>query len=90
MTSRQAYICNKYGIHCRPSAIIVKEARQYDGKIRVINSKGRQADARNALGLIGLGILCRETVTIEVEGPDEVSVCDKMVKLFETNFDFQR
>lgn len=90
MTSRQAYITNRYGIHCRPSAIIVKEARKYDARISIIDHNGREADAKNALGLIGLGIVYGETVTIEVEGENEEALCDQMVKLLETNFDFER
>ncbi|MFO7821326.1 MAG: HPr family phosphocarrier protein [Lentisphaeria bacterium] len=90
MTSGKAYICNRYGIHCRPSAIIVKAARKHDATVKIVAEGGQEAEATNALGLIGLGIVCEETVTIEVEGASEEKVCEEMIKLFETNFDFQR
>ena len=90
MTSRKATIRNQYGIHCRPSAVIVSEVKQYDGSVQVTNEAGQKADSRNLLALIGLGITCGQTVTIEVDGPDEEEVADRMVELFETDFDFQR
>ena len=90
MTSRTATVKNEYGIHCRPSAVISQEVRNYPGRITVRTADGREADPRRLLELIALGIHCGETVTIEVEGPDEQQVCDRLVELFETEFDFPR
>ncbi|MCF7854667.1 MAG: HPr family phosphocarrier protein [Candidatus Pacebacteria bacterium] len=90
MTSADAKVINGYGIHCRPTTVIVKEAQQYSADIRVTNPKGEDADCKNMLQLLSLGVQCNDVVTISVSGPDEEEVCDKMVKLFETNFDFER
>ncbi len=90
MFSRTATVRNKYGIHCRPSALIVQAARQYPGEIRVTTPSGQTENAANLLGLISMAIRCGETVTVEVEGPDEEQTCAKMVELFEKDFDFTR
>ncbi|NOY82545.1 MAG: HPr family phosphocarrier protein [Kiritimatiellaeota bacterium] len=90
MFSRTATVRNRYGIHCRPSALIVQAARQYPGEIRVTGPSGRTENAANLLGLISMAIRCGETVTVEVEGPDEEQTCAKMVELFEKDFDFAR
>ena len=90
MTSCQATVKNGYGIHCRPSAVIAKEARSYDGNIQICDEHGNCATAANALELIGLGIHCGQTVTIQVSGTDETVMCKRMTELFETEFDFER
>ena len=85
-----ATVANQYGIHCRPSTLIVKEAQAYPGKITVTVDEGAPTNAKNILGLLGLAITCGKTVTITVAGPDEDLWLDKMVRLFSTDFDFRR
>ena len=90
MISQQATIRNKYGIHCRPAAVIVKEAQAYSGSIRVSRDGSPAADVHTILALLGLGICCGERVTASVDGPDETACCQRFVELFETDFDFPR
>ncbi len=90
MVSKNATITNEYGIHCRPSAVIAKEAQGYPGTIEVRSASNRRADAKSLLTLVGLGARCGDTLTISVSGPDEETMCAKMVDLFETGFDFPR
>jgi phosphotransferase system HPr (HPr) family protein len=90
MTERPATIRNAYGIHVRPSSVIVKAAKEYAGGIEVTSSKGVTVDIKNILGLISLGLTCGQAVTIRVNGPDEEAVAVKMAELFETHFDFPR
>jgi phosphotransferase system HPr (HPr) family protein len=90
MTTASATVRNEYGIHCRPSAVIVKESQKYPGRIEVETAGGHVADAKNMLAVIGLGIACGDRVTIRVEGPDEEVVCKRLVELFQTEFDFPR
>ena len=90
MTLRTAQVRNEYGIHCRPAAIIAKEAQSYGGSIMISNGKSGPVAAKSVMGLISLGIACGQTVKIEVDGPDAESMADTMRELFETNFDFSR
>ena len=91
MSREQATIRNEYGIHCRPSAVIAREAQAYAGTIEVWREGAdSKIDAKSILMIVGLGIRCGETVTIAVTGPDEASMCQRMVELFETDYDFSK
>jgi phosphotransferase system HPr (HPr) family protein len=89
MIRKVATIRNRYGIHCRPSALIVKEMQDYRGTVRIVAASG-EADARSVFGLISLGLEPGAECSIEVEGPDEQQICRQLVELFEKEFDFTR
>jgi phosphotransferase system HPr (HPr) family protein len=85
----KAVIRNAAGIHCRPTAVIVKEARIFDTEtISVIAPSGVHANPVSAIELLSLGLDQGAEVTIEVSGEQAEACCAKMVQLFETNFDF--
>lgn len=87
MQVRRAIIQNAMGIHCRPSAVIVKEFQGYSGVIRISNARG-SCDVSSVLQLISLELYQNSEVQIEVEGENEAAVADRLVQLFETHFDF--
>lgn len=87
MHERTATIQNRAGIHCRPSALIIKSVEDYEGDIRVFNERG-EADLRSIFGLMALAGMQGETVTIQVTGPDEEETCRKLADLFAFEFDF--
>jgi len=87
MVEKTATIRNEHGIHCRPSAVIVKWAQDYSGKIEVIGERGR-TDLQSIMELMSMELFVGSTVVIRVSGEDEENVCDKLVGLFETHFDF--
>lgn len=84
---RTAVIRNEAGIHCRPSACIVKAALSYPGEITVIAPSG-SCDPRSIIALISLGLEKGTEITIRVDGPDEEEQCLRLVELFETHYDF--
>jgi len=87
-----AIIKNNYGIHCRPSALIVSKLQPFDAEIMVsvLGKHPEQVSAKNVLSLIGLGALYQDTVHITVSGENEEEILPKVVELFETNFDFSK
>lgn len=87
MVEMPATIQNSAGIHCRPSACIVKATAAYPGEITVIAPSG-SCDPRSIMALIALGLEQGTQITIRVEGPDEEEQCRRLVELFETHFDF--
>ncbi len=87
MFEATAVVQNKAGIHCRPSAILVKEGMGYPGEILVTAPSGT-CTLTSALELIMLGLECGTEVAIRVDGPDEEAFGKKLVELFETHFDF--
>ncbi len=89
MTELKATIQNEAGIHCRPTAEIVKEAAEYDGTVTVEAASG-SCELGSALELMMLGLEQGAEITIQVDGPSEEETAEKFKKLFETNFDFPR
>ncbi len=87
MVERKAIIRNSAGIHCRPSACIVKAASSYPGQIAVRTPSG-SCDPRSIMALIAMGLDAGAEIVISVEGPDEEAQCGRLVELFETHFDF--
>ena len=83
----KAIVQNTQGIHCRPSALIVKYASDYEGVINVTGERGSTA-LRSIMELMTLELYPGSEVMIEVQGPDDEHVCEELVKLFETHFDF--
>jgi phosphocarrier protein HPr len=83
----QAKIQNMQGIHCRPSAVIVKYVADYEGDIVVTGIKGATA-LRSILELMSLELFPGSDISIRVSGPDEEDFCRDLVALFETHFDF--
>jgi phosphocarrier protein HPr len=87
MFEKTAIVRNEHGIHCRPSAVIVKAAHDFPGTIRVVAGSG-EANLKSLLALVSLGLACGTAVRIRVSGPDEETWCNRMAQLFETHFDF--
>lgn len=89
MTTLSATVCNEFGIHCRPSSMIAREAMDYPGTITVQTDSGA-ANAKSILELVGLAVGRGERVRVCVVGPDEEAVARHFAALFEQHFDFAR
>ncbi len=87
MVEMTATVQNGQGIHCRPSAVIVKYVADYEGDITVNGEKG-ETSLRSILELMTLELFPGSQVTIRVDGPNEETFCRDVVALFETHFDF--
>ena len=87
MTTVKATIRNEAGIHCRPSAAIVKMAGPYPGEITVVSESGR-CDLKSIMGLLSLGLGPGEKISLKVKGPGEKEFASRLKTLFETHFDF--
>ena len=87
MQIKHAIVANAQGIHCRPSALIVKEFQGYPGKIRISNDHG-SCDVSSVMQLLSLEMHQGNKGKIEVTGDNEAAVADRLVELFQTHFDF--
>jgi phosphocarrier protein HPr len=87
MQIRQAIIANSQGIHCRPSALIVKEFMGYPGNIRISNPNG-SCDVSSVMQLLSLEMHKDSKVKVEVMGENEAATADRLVELLQTHFDF--
>lgn len=102
MKERNATIKNKMGIHCRPSAIIIKTISQWNCSIEAdkdgdskwnciieVEKDGESIVLNTVFDLMGLGLEKGQVITIRAYGDDADVICDRMVTLFETEFDFE-
>ena len=87
MAERSATIKNEQGIHCRPSAVIVKAVQGYAGEIAVTSESG-VCNPKSIMALLAMGLPLGAKVTVSVTGPDEEAICKQVADLFETHFDF--
>jgi phosphocarrier protein len=89
MIERTATVLNKAGIHCRPSSAILMATMPYgeDHEMKVLSERG-ESGLKSILELLALGLQCGDKVTIQVEGPKELELADKLVELFSREFDF--
>ena len=87
MQIKQAIIANTQGIHCRPSALIVKEFQGYPGTIRIFNDHGA-CDVSSVMQLLSLEMHQGSKVKVEVMGENEAATADRLVELLQTHFDF--
>lgn len=83
----KAIIQNEAGIHCRPSAHIVKSVQGYKGVMRVWNEEG-ESDLRSMLSLMMMALTPGTEVHVEVNGPDESSQLAAVIELLERVYDF--
>lgn len=87
MIERTATIRNAAGIHCRPSAVIMKAVQDYRGEISVAHGDEVCAPL-TAMGLLQLELHQGANIRVTVTGEGEAAMCDRLVELFETRFDF--
>ena len=65
----------------------MKAIEQYEGRVRLGNGS-TQLEADSIMSVIALGLCQGDTVTIQVDGPNEAEMADELATLFETHFDF--
>lgn len=84
MKSFNYIIKDKIGIHARPAGVLAKEAKKYASKV-VLHAKGKQAEATKLMAVMGMGVKCGDTVTVETSGADEDAAMEGMKAFFEAN-----
>lgn len=58
------------GLEARPVAILVQEASKFDSSV-YIESGNKKVNAKSIMGMMTLGLVSGESVTVVAEGPDE-------------------
>ena len=64
--------------------MLVKEVKNYASNVTIVKGD-RKADAKKLMVLMGLGVKCGETVTVEVEGADEDTAAAALETFFKEN-----
>jgi len=80
MFEKSVVITAENGLHTRPAAQFVKEAKEFKSEINLV-SGGKSASAKSLFKLQTLGLTKGTTVTIQADGPDEQNAVAKLVAL---------
>jgi phosphocarrier protein HPr len=80
MVEKEAVVVPEAGLHARPAALFVKEAKSYGSKIVVIKD-GVEANAKSSLKLMTLGAKHGDSVVIRAEGEDEAAAVEALVAI---------
>lgn len=72
MKQMQKIVLNPSGIHARPAAAFVNEAKKFTSRIQVTNeNNGKTADAKSILKLMSLAMTKGTPILLRAEGEDE-------------------
>jgi phosphocarrier protein len=76
---------NKYGIHARPAALLVKAAAKFVSDIH-IGKEGAEVSAKSIMGLLTIEGHQGAVLRVQVVGEDAQEAMEKIAELFENNF----
>lgn len=82
MKSFEYTIKDELGIHARPAGMLAKAAKALDSEI-TISLNGKSAVASKLMAVMGLGVKCGDTVTVSINGGDEIA-SEKTIREFFT------
>jgi phosphocarrier protein FPr len=65
-------IKNAHGLHARPGAMLVAEAKKFESTIKVsnLNGEGKAVNAKSLMKVIALGVKQGHELQFSAEGPD--------------------
>lgn len=89
MYSKQTTVLNATGLHARPASDFVAMAKSFESKVyikRLGEEETKPGNAKSILGVLAQGISINTPIEISAEGPDEVEVVDKLIKLVDSKF----
>jgi phosphocarrier protein HPr len=83
--SREFKVLNKYGIHARPAALLVKTAGKFSCDI-FIGKKGEEVSAKSIMGLLTIEGHQGACLHVRVIGTDAEDALAEITELFENKF----
>ena len=73
-------LINKAGLHARPAAILVQEAKKFSSQI-IIRKGDKSANAKNVLQVLSLGADVGDEIEVIITGNDENEAAQAIQKL---------
>jgi len=77
-------ITDELGIHARPAGMLVKEAAKFEADV-ILECKDKSGDAKRIFTVMGMGIKQNDTVTVNINGVDEVDAKEALEEFFKNN-----
>ena len=82
MQKFEVIVSDPVGIHARPAGVLVKEAQKLSSDITIF-CNGKMADAKKLLAVMSLGAKCQDTLSVSVEGENELNDVVQIKKILE-------
>ena len=67
------------GLEARPAAMLVQVASQYDSRI-YLESGSTRVNAKSIMGMMTLGLIAGQSITVEADGADEDQAVSEIEK----------
>jgi phosphocarrier protein len=78
-------VLNRYGIHARPAALLVKTASRFKAEI-FIEKNGVKVNAKSIMGLLTIEGNHGARLRLHASGADAAEALDTLAQLFEQRF----
>ena len=85
MTKKEFTIVNKFGLHARPAAQLVKLANTFECEIWV-EKDSEQVNGKSIMGLMMLAAGHGSVITVSAEGTDEAAAIAAVEELVDSGF----
>ena len=82
---REYVIQNRYGIHARPAAMLVKTASKFQSDVTVEKGSVR-VSGKSIMGLMTMEASCGAKIRVVAEGVDAEQALDEIERLFANKF----
>ncbi len=79
-------IINKVGLHARPARLLVQTAAQFRSQIQLQHGE-KTANAKSIVGVLKLGVVLGDTITLRAEGEDAEEAVKTLTSLVDRKFD---
>ena len=80
MSRKEVTVSNVSKKHDNPIAELVQVACRFDSNI-TLESDNRKINAKSIMGIVSLGMLKDEEVTLQADGPDEADAVSELAKM---------
>jgi phosphocarrier protein HPr len=81
MFKKKIQINSPNGLHIRPAAQLVKEAKKYISEITITSNDGKKVNAKSLFKLQTLGLTQGSKIILSAEGSDEKKAIKKLSTL---------
>jgi phosphocarrier protein HPr len=85
MVERSVQVVNKFGIHARPAAEIVKAAARFASDITIVRDD-LEVNGKSIMGVMMLAAEFGSTVQLRAQGPDAERAVEALATLIASKF----
>ncbi|HJT55075.1 MAG TPA: HPr family phosphocarrier protein [Ktedonobacteraceae bacterium] len=86
MVERAVIIESKSGLHARPAAIFVQNAKGFRSRITLLKNE-KTANAKSILSVLTLGAEQGDKIVLQADGEDAASAIDRLASLLESELE---